>query len=201
MKINLSNMSKKSKTIAATAFILGAAAVGAGSLGLNPALADTTTAAGMDQRAAHITDLVTALSQKFNLNSSDVQAVIDTVMTTERTQKEATEVQNQATRLAKAVAAGKITQAQSDLIKAKAQETKTFMESLKGKAAADRQSAMKTYMASLKTWAAANNIPKGFEGGFDGLRMRGHGMAGGKGHGGFGEKGAGEKTASAIAAQ
>lgn len=175
-------MSKKSKTIAATAFILGAAAVSAGSLGLDSAFADTTAAAaGSNQRAAHITNLVTALSQKFNLNSSDVQSVIDTVMTTERTQMDAKQAENQAARLAKAVAAGKITQAQSDLIKAKFQETKTFMDSLKGKTPAERQAAMKTYRESLKTWAAANNIPKGFEGGLGGPGMGGH--MGGKGHG------------------
>ncbi|MCF7865291.1 MAG: hypothetical protein K9M11_02190 [Candidatus Pacebacteria bacterium] len=185
--MNLSNMSKKSKTIAATAFILGVAAVGAGTVS-STAFADTTTET--NPRATHITNLVTALSQRFNLNSADVQTVINTVMATEKTEMDANRSQNLATRLAKAVTDGKITQAQSNLITAKVQENKTFMDSLAGKTAAEKKAAMQTYHEAMTKWATDNNIPKGF--------ILGPQMGiGGKGHSNFkgmnGEKGLGNK--------
>jgi polyhydroxyalkanoate synthesis regulator phasin len=161
MKLNLSNMSKKSKSIAATAFILGVAAVSATTLGSTTALADTT-ANSTDARAAHITNLVTALSQKFNLNSSEVKTVVDTVLATEKTKMQAERAQNLATRLAKAVTDGKITQAQSNLITAKIQENKAFMESLKDKTKAERKTALKANKEALAKWATDNNIPKEF---------------------------------------
>lgn len=182
MKMNLSNMSKKSKTIAATAFILGVAAVSAGTLGPVTAYADTVSTS-TDRQTTHITNLVTALSQRFNLNSADVQAVINTVMTTEKTQMDATRTQNLATRLAKAVTDGKITQAQSNLITAKIQENKTFMDSLKDKTPTERKAAIKTNQEALTKWATDNNIPKEF---IMGPAM-GAGM-GMKGHGGFGRE-------------
>lgn len=167
-------MSKKSKTIAVTAFVLGVAVVGAGTFGSTTAIASTLTANGTNQRTAHITSLVTALSQRFNLNSTDVKTVIDSVLATEKTEMEANRANNLATRLAKAVTDGKITQAQSVLITTKLQETKTFMDSLKSKTTAERKTAMKTYQESLTKWATDNNIPKQFiVGGHMG--MKGHG--------------------------
>jgi TRAP-type mannitol/chloroaromatic compound transport system substrate-binding protein len=124
---------------------------------------------------------VNALSQKFNLNSTEVKNVIDTVMTTERTNMQAKRDQNLADRLAKAVTAGKITQAQSSLISAKIQETKTFMESLKNKTDAERKAAMTTFKSNLESWATSNNIPKEF------VMMGGMKGMGGKGHGKFGD--------------
>lgn len=180
--MNLSNMSKKSKSIAVTAFVLGAAMVGVGTVGSTTALADNTSTNPMaEQRTTHINNLVTALAQKFNLNSTEVKTVIDTVMETEKTQMEANRVKNKTDRLAKAVAQGKITQAQANLITAKQQEIKTFMDSLKSKTATERVTAIKTFHESLSKWATDNNIPKQFIGGPEG-RM------GGKGHGGFGGK-------------
>lgn len=176
-------MSKKSKTIAATAFILGVAAVGAGTLDSTTAFADTTVSS-IEARSAHITNLVTALSQRFNLNSTDVKTVIDTVLATEKTEMRADRDQDLATRLAKAVTNGKITQAQSNLITAKIQENRVFMDSLKNKTKAERKSALKIHQDSLTKWATDNNIPKQF---IIGAHM------GGKGHGGFGGGSMGKK--------
>ncbi len=178
MKMNLTHISKKSKSIAATAFVLGVALAGVGSISPTTALADSTNKE--TNRAEHITNLVNALAQKFNLNSTEVKNVIDTVMTTERATMQAKHDQNLADRLAKAVAAGKITQAQSALITAKVQETKTFMEGLKDKTDAERKAAMTTFKTNIQAWATANNIPKEF------VMMGNMKGMGGKGHGKFG---------------
>lgn len=185
MKMNLTHISKKSKTIAATAFVLGVAAVGAGTFNASTAFADTTNNGTPEaNRTAHITNLVNALAQKFNLNSTEVKTVVDTVMASEKAAKQANhEVRhetNLAERLAKAVTAGKITQAQSVLITAKIQEVKTFMESMKNKTDAERKTAMTSYKANIEAWATANNIPKEF------IHMGGMKQMKGKGHGGFG---------------
>ncbi len=186
MKMNLTHISKKSKTIAATAFVLGVAAVSAGTFNASTAFADTTSTRGTPDanRTAHITNLVNALAQKFNLNSTEVKTVVDTVMASERATMQANHEERQSTnlaeRLAKAVTAGKITQAQSVLITAKIQETKTFMESMKNKTDAERKAAMTTYKANIEAWATTNNIPKEF------LNMGGMKQMKGKGHGKFG---------------
>lgn len=178
--MNLSNMSKKSKTIAATAFILGVAAVGATTFSPGTASAQTATnsATANTERANHIASLVTALSQKFNLNSAEVQSVIDTVMTADRAKMEAEHAQHMTTRLNQAVTDGKITQAQATLITTKIQETKAFVEGLKNKTEQERKIALKTFKETLEKWAADNNIPKQF------IALGGH--DGGKGPGGFG---------------
>lgn len=185
MKMNLTHISKKSKTIAATAFVLGVAAVSAGTFNASTAFADTTNTMSPEaNRTAHITNLVNALAQKFNLNSTEVKTVVDTVMASEKASMQANHEKNLADRLAKAVTAGKITQAQSALITAKIQETKAFMESMKNKTDAERKAAMTTFKTNIQTWATANNIPKEFigMGGMKGMK----GM-GGKGHGKFGD--------------
>ncbi len=165
MKIDMSKVSKKSRTIAAVAFILGASAIGAG-----VAQAASTTTSGTN----HTSALVAALAQKFNLNSSDVQAVVTQVMADQKTQMMAQHEQNFANRLSKAVAAGKLTQAQADLITAKKKEVATFMTSLKDKTAAERKTALTNEMASLKQWAADNKIDQAY--------LMFGGMGGGMGH-------------------
>ncbi len=64
--------------------------------------------------------------------------------------------------LAKAVADGKLTQAQADLITAKQAEIRTFLDSLKGKTDAERKTALTAQVATWKAWAAANKIPDTF---------------------------------------
>ncbi len=92
------------------------------------------------------------------------------------------------TMLDQAVKDGKLTQAQEDLIVAKQAEVKTFMTTLQGKSAADRQTALKTEMDSLKAWAQTNAIPSQYLM-FGGGMMRG---GGGMGHGHFGHGGFGQ---------
>ena len=89
------------------------------------------------------------------------------------------QAQNLAARLAKGVADGKITQAQSALITAKIQENKTFMESLANKTQAERQAAVKAHKDEVLKWATNNSIPKEFFGG----PMQGKGEMGRRGMG------------------
>jgi hypothetical protein len=128
----------------AAAFILGASVLTTG-----VASADT------GPRDNHMESFVNAIATKFNLKLADVQAVVDQTIATRK-------YQHEATRLAKAISDGKLTQAQADLIKAKYAEMKTFMDSLKNKTQAERKAAIKTQMDSLKQWAATNNIPLHF---------------------------------------
>ena len=113
-------------------------------------------------------DLVDKIAQKFNLNKDDVQKVFDE----DRAAHLAERQQQMEERLTQAVKDGKLTQAQADAIKAKLQEMKSFMDSLKDKTTQERHEAMKTKMDELKAWATQNNIPNGY------LPM-GHGMKGG----------------------
>lgn len=144
------SISKKSKMIAATAFVLGALTVG------NVALADAAT------KTNSMNSLVTAISEKFHLNESDVQAVVNQVMQERQTERKAQMQQTFAERIAKGVSDGKITQAQADLITEKEKEMLAFRESLKDKTAAERQSLMKAKMSELKQWITDNKIPQEF---------------------------------------
>jgi hypothetical protein len=148
----MKNNSEKTKKMIAAAFILGASVLTAG-------VASADTGPRTDN---HMTSFVNAIAAKFNLKAADVQSVVDQTMATERATMDAKRSQNEATRLAKAVTDGKLTQAQADLIKAKQAEMKTFMDSLKTKTQSERMTAMKTQMDSLKQWADANNIPLNF---------------------------------------
>ncbi len=125
-----------------------------------------------------MSDIVTAIAQKFNLSSTDVQAVVDTVMQTKRTQMQTTMEQRAADRLTQAVKDGKLTQAQANLITAKQAEIKTFMDSLAGKTMTERQTAMKTQMTALQQWAKDNNIPSGYLPIGGPMGKGGHGMRG-----------------------
>ena len=121
------------------------AAVGASSV---LAFADTTTnGTGQDGLASKI-------ASAFHLNQADVQKVIDQ----NRTDRQAQMEQKYEDRLAQAVTDGKITSDQKTLILAKHKEVVSFMESLKGKTAAERKSAMQTERQQLQDWASQNNI-------------------------------------------
>ncbi len=72
--------------------------------------------------------------------------------------------QELATRLSMAVTAGQLTQAQADLIKAKAAELKATMESereaMQSLSHKEIKAKMKEKRAALESWASANGIPK-----------------------------------------
>ncbi|MEN9604960.1 MAG: hypothetical protein RJB39_645 [Candidatus Parcubacteria bacterium] len=93
--------------------------------------------------------LVTAIATKFNLKTADVQAVFNEHKGQMGAQMKAQHSAKVADRLSAAVAAGKLTQAQADLIKAKLAELEANRSTLTD---AERKTAM-------KAWTTANNIP------------------------------------------
>lgn len=160
---------KKSYKLAAAGTLL----VGLLATGVSAAQASEAT------KANPISNLVAALAQKFNLNQSDVQKVFDEQHAAMETQMKADRTAKDKELLAQAVTAGKLTQAQANLITAKKAEIEAgrdaFRASLEGKTKDQIAALMKTQAESLKSWATANNIPGDylrFVGGF------GHGKMG-----------------------
>lgn len=167
---------RKSKQLLATAVILV-------TLGTGVARVSTTFAADeVDGHFDGMSNLVTAIAERFNLNQDEVQAVFDEQRDQMEADRQAAREASQAERLAAAVTSGKLTQSQSDAILAKQNEMKDFMASLEGKTQDEKREAMKTQMDALKTWADENDIPEQF------IRLGGPGgMRGRGGHGpGFG---------------
>lgn len=157
-------LSKKTKMFIAAAFVLGVAGTSAG------VIHAATAASGSNGNP--MTSLVSAIAAKFNLNVSDVQSVFDA----QKAQMDIRRQQEFANRLSEAVTAGKLTQAQADAITAKQKEVQTFMEGLRDKTEAERGTAMKTEMDSLKQWATDNNISQEYL-----MFVGGHGGFGGRG--------------------
>ena len=139
----------------------------------------TYAATPAQERVNPFSNIAAAIAKKFNLNSNDVQTVIDETMAADRAQMEVNRETREDTRLAQAVTDGKLTQAQADLIKAKRAELQTAFDNLKNLSATDRQTAIKNQFDALKQWATVNNIPEQYLmfGGFG----RGHGMGMGMG--------------------
>ncbi len=106
--------------------------------------------------------IVQAIAAKFNLSQSDVQKVFDEQHAKRQAEMQAKQEQNFKDRLTQAVADGKLTQAQADLVTAKHAEVQAFMKSLEGKTAEERQTAMKTESDALKQWATDNKIPENY---------------------------------------
>lgn len=175
---NLSGISKKSKMIAATAFVLGLTVLGGGVASVSAA--ETTNAHNP------MSAIVSAIASKFNLNSADVQTVVSEVMKTQHANMKAKSPAAFTSPLVKAVTDGKLTQAQADLITAKSAELKASMEADRTAnqtlTQEERKAKMEAKQASLKEWAAANSIPEQY------LRFvggGGKGFGGPGGHGGF----------------
>ncbi len=148
----LMKISKRSLMIASMITVFGAGALGVGAV----------FAQGTPGHTGFMSGIVTAIAQKFNLDPAVVQAVVDAQRAASQAQHEAQAQAQLKTKLAQAVQAGTLTQAQSDLITAKQLEIKSFQDSLQGKSNADRQAAMKTEMSALTQWAKTNNIPSQF---------------------------------------
>ncbi len=164
-------MPSKSKTFKfITGSALAFALVAAGGASVNAATNNTTGTNPMS-------DLVTAIATKFNLNTADVQAVFDA----NHKQMEAKHSARESERLSAAVTAGKITQAQSDLITAKRAELEASWKAKRATPStlteAERKSAMNAERESLKTWMTTNNIPQEY-------MMMGGGHGKGGPHGG-----------------
>lgn len=155
--------------------IAALAAVGVITTGIGVSQAATNTT-----RSNHMSTLVSAIAQKFNLNPTDVQQVIEQQHTAMAQQMQTKHAEAQKTVLDQAVKNGKITQAQENLILAKQAEMKTFMEGLKDKTPAERKTALEANKAALTQWAKNNNIPEQY------LMNRGPGGHGGEKMGGRG---------------
>lgn len=137
-----------------------------------------TTYAFAQSNTTESSTLVQMIADKFGLNKNDVQGVFDQFKTQRQTQME-TKFED---RLTQDVTAGKITEAQKQLIIAKRKELQgnrqAFLESLKNMTAADRKAALDKQHQDLQNWATQNNIDiKYLMPGFGG---RGMGMMHGK---------------------
>ncbi len=178
IKKYLSGISRKSKMIAVTAFVLGLTVLGGGIASVSAA--ETTNAHNP------MSAIVSAIASKFNLNAADVQTVVGEVMKTQHAEMGAKMQAGFASRLAKAVTDGKLTQIQADLITAKSAELKASMEADRTAnqtlTQEERKAKMEAKQTSLKEWATANSIPEEylkFIGG-GGMGFGGHGFPGGQ---------------------
>ncbi len=129
------------------------------------------------------------IAQKFGVPQADVQAVFDA-----NKQEHTQYMQAQAEqRLTDLITAGKLTQAQKDLIVAKQKELEANrqvnFESLKGKTPAEHKAAMDAQRTDLEAWAKTNGIDMQY-------LMMSHGMGGRGGHRGGMGRGPGMMGAS-----
>ncbi len=146
-------MSKKSKMIAAVAFVLGSSAFG---VGVSQAAA---THIGKNQK---MTAIIEAIAEEFDLNASDVESVVQQAMEKERQDMEKRHDEELKTELDQAVTDGKLTQVQADLILAKKEELKTFMVDFKDLTPDEKHGLMKSHMDEITKWMEENDIPKEF---------------------------------------
>jgi tryptophanase len=138
--------------------------------------------AEINERPNSVSFLAEAIATKFNLPVADVQSVIGDTMIANRAQMG----KNRPGRvdvLARAVADGKLTQAQSDLIAAKREELKNSVDTTKVLSVEERKELMKKHQAELKQWATNNNIPEQYVMGFGGGMRNGEGAHFGRGGG------------------
>lgn len=120
--------------------------------------ADTTTTNA--EKPQFMSNIVVAIATKFGLNQAEVQAVFDSEMTKQRTEMEAKMKEAFTTRINTAVAEGKLTQAQADLIFAKKIELEAKLESVRSSGTKPAKEEMEAEITNIKTWAETNNIPK-----------------------------------------
>ncbi len=126
----------------------------AGVTGVGVANAATTNT-GSDSR---MTSLVQAVASKFNLKTTDVQAVFDT----QRSKDQATRTAEVTSELKQLVSDGKLTQTQSDAILAKRAELISARDSnktsMKDMTSSERKAAMDERKATMDAWFSDNNI-------------------------------------------
>lgn len=159
--------------IAATAFIVGAMVVGGGTIAHADSVPTTTPV---------MSALVSALAQRFNLSTTDIQSVVDQVMAQQRTTQAQRAQQTFSDRVAKAVSAGTITQAQATLIIAEEQSIQQTLSGLAGETTSARQTALTSLKQSVQEWATTNNIPQSVVARFLSVGPRGPHFRGGLGH-------------------
>ena len=101
--------------------------------------------------------LVTKISQKFNLNESEVQAVFDEARDEKKTEMKS----NFENRLNQAVADGKITESQKTVIMEKfgnPSENKVGREDFKNMTMEERKTKMEGKRTEMENWATQNGI-------------------------------------------
>lgn len=132
--------------------------------------------------------LVDKISSTFNLDKSKVQAVFDA----DRSEHQAQMKADQASRLAAAVKAGTITQAQSDYITNAQGEIEALMQKTEpGQEDDATRQSIHAKIEALRTWAQQNNVDESLIG------PGGHGGPGGPGmNGGPGSSSSGASTSS-----
>ena len=121
--------------------------------------------------------LIDRLAEKFNLDKNQVQQVI-TEVKTEKQQERRTEMQSKwEAKLTEAVADGKITEAQKQLIITKHTEVQAKLLDWQNLTFEERKTKLEELRNELKTWAEENTIPNPFQL----MAGLGYGRDGGKG--------------------
>lgn len=150
------------------------ATIGVAGLSTGAAFATTDSDGGTDPMGS----LVTAIAEKFNVKTADVQALFDE----QRSAMQAEREQEMKDKVAALVGEGKLTQAQADKINAKRAELQKEREAVRDNAGdrtlEERKTEMEAKRAEFKTWLEENDIDDSYAY----LLMGGHG----RGHGGPG---------------
>ena len=103
-----------------------------------------------------------ALATRFNLDQSQVQTFLTEQQTARMAAMHAQMKVKVEARLTKLVAAGKLTEAQKQLVITKMTEVETRMVAIQAMTdVAARKTALQTLHAEVKAWATQNNIPLG----------------------------------------
>lgn len=163
---------KKQFIAAGIAATMGVTGIGAGVA--HAATSDSST------NSNPMSSLVDAISTKFSLDKTEVQAVFDE----EKTAKQAEREQSTADSVASLVTDGTITQAQADAINAKRAEVAASREANKDstveKTDEERKTARETEKAELEQWASDNGLDAKY---IRYVMSNGHGGGGGPGQG------------------
>ncbi len=171
-------MRKSSKIVLVAALI---ATLGAGVIGVRSTLAAEDSEQPKD---TFMSELVTAIAEKFDLDEDEVQAVVDEQREAHKEEMKAKHDEIFETMLATAVEDGDLTQDQADEILEKRDEMQALMESLKDSEEEDRKAAMKEAFEELKAWAEENDIGMEYLRFGPAPRMNNQGQGGGQGQGG-----------------
>lgn len=145
-------MKKTSKILLVAALI---ATFGAGAIGIRSTFAAED---GEQPKDTFMSELVSAIAEKFDLDEDEVQAVIDEQREAHREEMKAKHDEMFETMIADAVEDGDLTQDQADEILEKRDEMQELAESLVDEEPEDRKEAMQSAMEELKEWAEENDI-------------------------------------------
>lgn len=139
------------------AILIGAivAALGTGAVGVGTSLA----AQGSVRQPEFMSELVDAVALEFSLDPEAVREVFHEQLAEHREEMQASHAERFEQFLVKAVADGKITEAEADAVREKRAEMAAYMESLEGMDPGERHEAMQEKMEEVRDWAEENGIP------------------------------------------